>query len=174
MFVGRAKTSLFVDSDKDFNERTQKTLSRLDLKNCFSHPRHIKKLMEDGTSLIAVPVKLSSFKLLIFPKFSGRLASFEHPKRMSISRDLRLSVLLGRLIRDWQNSKFKTVSLLSCPIDGWILTKLLQPRRHIFSSLGTPVKLGVLIRSMEYSRLMTFNLSKYCQPKKKRIISFHY
>ena len=124
--------------------------------------------MEEGTSRIAAPVKSSSFKLSIFPKFSGRLASFEHPKRMSISRDLKLSMLFGRLIRDWQNFKFKTVSLLSCPIDGWISTKFMQPLRHSFSSLGTPVKSGVLIRLMECSRSMSFNLSKYCKKKKKK------
>ena len=167
MLAGKAKTRLFVDSAKYFNKRTLKTLSILDLKNCFSHPRHIKKLMEEGTSRIAAPVKSSSFKHSIFPKFSGSLASFEHPKRMSTSRDLKLSMLLGRLIRDWQNSKFKTVSLLSCPIDGWISTKFMQPLRHSFSSLGTPKKSGVLIRFMECSRSMSFNLSKCCSNKKE-------
>ena len=70
-------------------------------------------------------------------------------KKFEIIRDCISADMLGRSVRDSQPCRCKYLSLLSCPIDGWISTKLSHHEGFSPSSLGTPEKSGVLIRLLE-------------------------
>ena len=128
--------------------------------------RAVKHSIDEGSFLIAVLSKWSSDKLLIIPLNSGIFLIFEQPQRLRILSDSISLDMLGRSVREKQYSRSKTISLLSCRIDGWISTNLLHQLRFNLSSLGTPLKSGVLISSLEYLRSMHFKLSKYCSKKK--------
>ena len=140
-------------------------------------PLSVKYFMEDkhfidvgGSSLIAVQLKRSSDRLFIIPLNLGIILKFEQLPRLRTVRDSILADMLGRLARELQNNSSKCLSLLSCPIDGWISTKLWHPERFTFSRLEIPEKSGVLIR-LEEEILMYFNLPKICykQIGKKKV-----
>jgi len=98
------------------------------------HSRYIQKLRsnkvravkhsidEDATFLIAVRPKLSSDRLFIIPVNFGNELNFEQKKGSRTIRDCISVDMLGRSVRDSQYCKCKYLSLLSCPIDGWIST----------------------------------------------------
>ena len=65
--------------------------------------------MEEGTSFMAVQHKLSTSKPFIFPMFSGKLSNFKHPKRSRELGNLKLQMVLGRLVNE--------VRLVKCLID---------------------------------------------------------
>ena len=116
----------------------------------FKKVRAVKQLIvEGGTFLIAVQLKLSSDRLFIIPVNFGNELIFEQNASSSFVRDCITADMQGRSVRDSQPSKSKYLSLLSCPIDGWISTKLTHPERSSPSSIGTPEKSGVLIRFWE-------------------------
>ena len=88
------------------------------------HPRKDKVLRfliekkDGGTTFTTVPSAWSSFNISKFPKFSGNSSNLEQPERMSVSRDLRSQVLLGRLLNILQFSKLKNFSSVKSPSDG--------------------------------------------------------
>ena len=129
--------------------------------------RAVKHSIDEGSFSIAVLSKWSSDRLLIIPLNSGIFPIFGQPQSLRILSDSISLDMLGRSVRETQYSRSKTISLLSCPIDGWISTKLLHQLRCNLSSLGTPLKSGVSIRSSEYLRSKHFKLSKYCSTQKK-------
>ena len=47
--------------------------------------RPIKNSIDEGNSFIAVALKSSTFRLVIFPKSSGNLSNFEHPESLILS-----------------------------------------------------------------------------------------
>ena len=104
---------------------------------------------EDGTLLIAVRHNMSFDRLCIIPVNFGNELIIEQSSRSRSVRDCISTVMVGRSISDLQCFRCKYLSLLSCPIDGWSSTKLSHPERFSFSSIGTPEKSGVLIRSVE-------------------------
>ena len=109
--------------------------------------RVVKHLIDEGgTFLIAVPLKLSFDRLFIIPVNFGNELIFEQDASSSSVRDCITADMQGRSVRDSQPFKSKYLSLLSCPVDGWICTKLSQQERYSPSSIGTPEKSGVLIR----------------------------
>ena len=94
-------------------------------------PLSVKYFKEDkhfidvgGSSLIAVQLKRSSDRLFIIPLNLGIILKFEQLPRLRIVRDSILADMLGRLARELQNDSSKWLSLLSCPIDGWISTNI--------------------------------------------------
>ena len=141
----------------------------------FNEVSAVKHPIEEGSSSTAVLFKESSDRLFIIPLNSGIFVIFMQSQRLRIVRDSISVDMLGRFVRDRQDSRSKTTSLLSCPIDGCISTKLWQPIRYSLSSLGSPEKSGVPIRNLESLRSMDFNLSKYCCKKKekKRTVNLH-
>ena len=110
--------------------------------------RPIKPPTDEGSSLIAMQSKKSFCKHSIFP-------------------------MLGRQFSHRQFCRLRRIRFLRIPMDGWGLHKCLQFLRINFSSFGTPVKFGVIIRFHELVKSMNFNLSKFYWKKKKVwIISF--
>ena len=93
------------------------------------HPKSFKARTEEGISLMAVPLKSSSFKHFIFQRLSGRLARREHSERMSISSDLKLIMLLGRHSRFLQPSRFSEVRAVKHSIDEGNFLIFEQPER---------------------------------------------
>ena len=131
--------------------------------------RAVKHLInEGGTFLIAVQHKVSFDRLCIIPVNFGNELIFEHHASSSSVRDCITADMQGRSVRDSHSSKSKYLSLLSCPIDGWISTKLWHSERSSPSSIGTPEKSGVLIRFLEPQRLMNFKLTERCYQKNKK------
>jgi len=55
--------------------------------------RPIKNSTDKGISFIAVPPKMSLLRLTIFPKSSGNLSNFEHPKRSRHVSDVKLQIV---------------------------------------------------------------------------------
>ena len=53
-------------------------------------------------------------------------------------------------------------------MDEWSSRNFVQFDKTNFSRVGTPVKLGVMIRIKELAKSMNFNLSKFWQKKKKK------
>ena len=104
---------------------------------------------EDGTFLIAVRHNIRFDRLFIIPvNFGNELITGQSSRSRSV-RDCISAVMVGRSMSDLQCFRCKYLSLLSCPIDGWISTKLSHPERSSFSSIGTPEKSGVLMSSVE-------------------------
>ena len=136
--------------------------------------RAVKHLIdESGTSLIAVQHNMSTDRLFIIPvNFRNELIFGQHASSTSV-RDCITADMQGRSVRDKQNPKCKYLSLLSCPIDGWISTKLSHSKRSSPSSIGTPEKSGVLIRFLEPERLMNFKLTEHCYQKNKKEFSLN-
>ena len=136
--------------------------------------RAVKHLIDEGgTFLIAVQLKLSSDRLFIIPvNFGNELIFEQHPSSRSV-RDCITVDMLGRSVRDSQPSKCKYLSLLSCPIDGWISTKLLHLERSSPSGIRTPKKSGFLIRFLDQQRLMNFKLTERCYQKNKKEFSLN-
>ena len=143
---------------------------RLLQKYRFKKVRAVKQLIDKGgTFLIAIQLKLSFDRLFIIPVNFGNELIFEQNVSLSSVRDCITVDMQGRSVRDLQPSKNKYSNLLSCPIDGWISTKLQHHERFSSSSIGTPEKSGVLIRFSEWLRSMNFNSAESCYQKK----SFH-
>ena len=112
--------------------------------------RAVKHLIDEGDSfLIAVSPKLSSNRLFIIPVNFRIEPILEQPKRSRTTRDCILADIMGRSVRDSQCCKCKCLSPVSCPMDGWISTKLTHPTRFSTSSFGTPEKSGVRRRFLE-------------------------
>ena len=61
--------------------------------------RVVKPSIDDGSSLIVVPLKKSILRPLKFPKFNGKLSQFEHPRRSRHSSNFKEQMVLGRHIR---------------------------------------------------------------------------
>ena len=147
---------------------------RLLQKYRFKKVRAVKQLInKGGTFLIAIQLKLNFDRLFIIPVNFGNELIFEQNASLSSVRDCITVDMQGRSVRDLQPSKNKYLSLLSCPIDGWIPTKLWHQERFSLSSIGTPEKLGVLIRFLEWERSMNFKLSERCYQKNKKEFSLN-
>ena len=123
---------------------------------------------EGGTILIAVQHNMSTDRLFIIPANFGNELIFEQLASSSSVRDCITADIQGRSVRDTQPFKSKYLSLLSCPIDGWISTKLTHQERSRSSSIGTLEKSGVRIRFLESQRLMNFKLTERCYQKNKK------
>ena len=112
--------------------------------------RAVKHSIDDGASfLIAVLPKLSSDRLSIIPVNFGIELILKQPKRSRTIRDCILSDMIGRSVRDSECRKCKCLSPVSCPMDGWISTKLTHPTKFSTLSFGTLEKSGVRIRFLE-------------------------
>ena len=94
---------------------------------------------------------------------------FERPQRVTVVKNSILIVMLGNSIKDSHCSRYKAISLLSFPKDGWISTKFLQHVRYSLSSLETPVMSSVWIRLYKHLRSTHFNLSQILFKKKKSL-----
>ena len=126
----------------------------------------VKHLIDEGdTFLIAIQFKLSCDRLFIIPINFGNELNFEQCVSLSFIRDYITVNMQGRLVRDLHSSKSKYLSFLSCPINGWISTKLSHAERFSPSSIGTSENSGVLIRFLEQQRLMNFKLIEHYYPK---------
>ena len=73
--------------------------------------------MEEGTSFIVVPIKLSTFKPSTFPRFFGKFSTFEHPKRSRHLSNFKLQIVFGRHTRFLQSLRVNDVRLVKCLID---------------------------------------------------------
>ena len=71
--------------------------------------RVVKPSIDDGSSLIVVPLKKSILRPLKFLKFSGKLSQFEHPKRSKYSSNFKEQMVLGRHTRFLQSSRVRNV-----------------------------------------------------------------
>ena len=80
--------------------------------------------MEEGTSFMAVQHKLITSKPFIFPMFSGKLSNFKHPKRSRELSNLKLQMVLGRLVNE--------VSLVKCLIDEGSSSRTVLLKSSIF------------------------------------------
>ena len=184
--------------------------------------RFVKRLIEEVTSCMPVPLTLSSAKHCRLPRSSGNFLSSEQPERVRVSRDVSSQMLCGRLAsflqflrfkktslfrlpidevssliavpskersdkssripwttsgnfwRFVQPSKFRKISSLRAPMDGWSLIKLVQPFRIILLSFGAAEKSGVLVRCWEWLSLMNFNFLNACQRERERKEQIHF
>ena len=84
--------------------------------------RAVKHLIDEGSTFsIAVQLNLSFDRLFIIPVNFGNKLIFWHQERLSSVRDVTAD-MQGRSVRLLQQNRSKYLSLLSCPIDGWIST----------------------------------------------------
>ena len=136
--------------------------------------RVVKHLIDEGGNfLIVVQFKLSCDRLfIILVNFRNEL-NFEQCVSLSFVRDCITADMRGRLVRDSHSSKNKYLSMLSCPTDGWISTKLSHVERFSPSSIGTPEKSSLLIKFLERQRLMNFKLTERCYQKNKKEFSLN-
>ena len=74
--------------------------------------RLIRNSIDESSSFIAIPHKVSVFKLTIFPKPSGNLSNFEHQKRSRLLSNVKLQMVLGRHTRFLQSCKIKIFRLV--------------------------------------------------------------
>ena len=58
--------------------------------------RLVKHSIDEGNSSIAVPLNLSTFRPLTFPRFFGNLSIFKHQERSRDSSDFKLQMALRR------------------------------------------------------------------------------
>ena len=84
----------------------------------FNEVRLVKRTTDDGSSLIAIPITSSFSRYLRFPRFVGNFLSVEQPDRVSIFRDVKRQMELGRLKRDLQSLRLNRVRLVKCFIDN--------------------------------------------------------
>ena len=76
---------------------------RIFLDNRKAHPpidsflRFFKRLEDENSPLIAVPLTSSSSKPSRFPRFSGNFNSLEQSDKLRVFRDIKLQIALGRL-----------------------------------------------------------------------------
>ena len=80
--------------------------------------RFFKRPMEEGTSLIAVPLTSSSSTLSAFPTFSGNLSSFEHPEIFTSLSNFKIENAA------WQTSKTFAISYIQKK-KGWSNAQLM-------------------------------------------------
>ena len=138
------------------------------LDNRKSHPpvdsflRFFKRMVDEGSSLIAVPLTSSSSRPLRFPRFSGNFTCLEQPDKLRVFRDIKLQIASGRLERFLQPFRSNPISFLRSPTDAWILYSLVQRWRINFSRFEAPLRSGISIKFWESLRSMSFNLSKIC------------
>ncbi|KAK8312805.1 hypothetical protein V6Z11_D01G066400 [Gossypium hirsutum] len=105
----------------------------------FSNIRLLRSPIEEGSSLIPVLSKQSSFRHSISPTISGILSIFEQPERINVCRD-PFPILDGKILR----------SKSTIPV----------PSRIKLSRFGAILKSGVFTRFLEPLRSTNFNLSK--------------
>ena len=131
--------------------------------------RTVKHSIDEGSTFsIAVSVKLRLDRLLIIPVNFGNKLNLEQNERSRTLRDCITADMQGRSVRLLQPNRFKDLSLLSCPIDGWISTNRLHSRSLSSLRSGTPEKSGVLMRFWEYLRSMYFKFFESCYQKNKK------
>lgn len=90
---------------------------------------------------------------------SGRLDSFEHPLKSSAKRHFNSPMLLGILLRVMHEFNSNSRSWERHPIDEEISTKLVQPLKIKTLSFGDLEKSGILIKSLEFARSITFKFT---------------
>ena len=89
--------------------------------------RAVKHLIDEGSTFsIAVPLKSSFDRLFIIPVNFGNELNLKQRERSRTVRDCITADMQGRSVRLLQPNRFKYLSLLSCPIDGWISTNRWQ------------------------------------------------
>ena len=79
--------------------------------------RVVKPSIDDGSSLIVVPLKKSILRPLKFPKFSGKLSQFEHPERSRHSSKFKQQMVLGKHTRFLQSLRVNKVRAVKPSID---------------------------------------------------------
>ena len=131
--------------------------------------RAVKHSIDEGSTFsIAVQLKPSSDRLFIIPVNFGNKLILVQKERSRTVRDCITADMQGRSVRDAQCPRSKYLSLLSCPIDGWISTNRLHLRSLSSSRFGTPEKSGVLMRYRESLRSMYFKFFESCYQKNKK------
>ena len=65
----------------------------------FNRTRPFRRSIEEGSTSMDVPSKRSSFKFSISSIISGKFLSFEQPNRKRHSKDFKLKIHVGRLLR---------------------------------------------------------------------------
>ncbi|KAK4580877.1 hypothetical protein RGQ29_024503 [Quercus rubra] len=98
--------------------------------------RPIKPPIDEGSSIIAVKSKLSIFRPLTFPRFSGKFSKFELPERSRHSSDFKQQMVLERHTRFLQLLRVNEVRPIKPPIDEGnssiaVSLKSSLPRRSI-------------------------------------------
>ena len=85
--------------------------------------RAVKHSIDEGSTFsIAVQLNLSFDRLFIIPVNFGNKLILEQNERSRTVRDCITADMQGRSVRLLQSDRSKYLSLLSCPIDGWIST----------------------------------------------------
>ena len=79
--------------------------------------RVVKPSIDDGSSLIVIPLKKSILRPLKFPKFSGELSQFEHLERSRHSSNFKEQMVLGRHTRFLQSLRINKVRAVKPSID---------------------------------------------------------
>ena len=131
--------------------------------------RAVKRSIDEASTFsIAVQLKLSSDRLFIIPVNFGNELILQQRERSRTVRDCITEDMQGRSVRLSQPFRYKYLSLLSCPIDGWISTNRKQLERFSSSSVGTPEKSGVLMRFSEKLRSMYFKFFESCYQKNNK------
>ena len=100
--------------------------------------------MEEGTSFIAVPIKLSTFKPSTFLRFFGKFSTFEHPKRSRHSSNFKLQMELGRHTRFFQSLTLKEIRPIKHSIDEGNYFIVVPFKLSTFRLLAFPKSFGKL------------------------------
>ncbi|KEH35870.1 hypothetical protein MtrunA17_Chr3g0135601 [Medicago truncatula] len=110
------------------------------------HSRTGDLTTDKGTLVIAVLFATKVVKDFIYSMSSSNLLIFKQPERMRVFRDFNLYVLLGRLHRLIQSSKFIRRILSRCPMLGEISDNIGQSLSTSFSRLGMFEKSRLRVR----------------------------
>ena len=90
------------------------------LDNRKSHPlkdrflRFFKRMMDEGSPLIPIPLTFNTSRPSMFPKISGNLSSLEQPDKLRVFRDIKLQIALGKLVRFLHSLRSSFVRLVKC------------------------------------------------------------
>lgn len=108
---------------QDREGNSKRTGFGLRVDNVPSHPlkrstlRFFMRKMEEGGSLIAVPIISSFFRPMRFPMFSGKSSSLEQPDRVRVLIFVKLQMAFGILRSSLQSLRFNVVRLDKCSND---------------------------------------------------------
>ena len=82
-----------------------------------SKVKAVKPSIDDGSSFIVVPVKLSFMRPLRFPRFSSKLSKFEHLEISIHCSNFKLQMALGRHTRFLQTLRVNKARAIKHSID---------------------------------------------------------
>ena len=107
--------------------------------------RIIRNSIDEGSSFIVVSHRVSFFKLTIFPKSSGNLSNFEHPKRSRLLSNVKLQMVLGRHTRFLQPCNIKIFRPVKHSIDEGNSIIAMHPKRSFCKRFMFPTNFGIFL-----------------------------